>query len=229
MPETPTPIEIEVKLRASRQAFADLAKTSAFGPWRVVEQTEIRLRDTYFDTSGNALARQRCTLRIRSLDGEAIGELTLKGPAGDALGGPLARTELTAAIPVGIPVHEWDTITEARPVIEALRVRGISYPGDLAGGAVLVNPRRNLRLRRDTNAGHAHDHAEVILSLDEVRLEGHPYLRRYVEIELVRGAPEAIMEVSNLVAGMTRLRPARSGKVQAARAWLARLHPNPSV
>jgi hypothetical protein len=65
--------------------------------------------------------------------------------------------------------------------------------------------------------------------LDEVRLEGHPYLRRYVEIELVRGAPEAIMEVSNLVAGMTRLRPARSGKVQAARAWLARLHPNPSA
>jgi hypothetical protein len=146
-----------------------------------------------------------------------------------APGGPLARTELTAVIPVGIPVHEWDTITEARPVIEALRVRGISYPGDLAGGAVLVNPRRNLRLRRDTNAGHAHDHAEVILSLDEVRLEGHPYLRRYVEIELVRGAPEAIMEVSNLVAGMTRLRPARSGKVQAARAWLARLHPNPSA
>ena len=229
MPETPTPIEIEVKLRASRQAFADLAKASALGPWRVVEQTEIRLRDTYFDTPGHALARQRCTLRIRSLDGEAIGELTLKGPAGDTTGGPLARTELTAAIPVGIPVHEWDTITEARPVIEALRVRGIAYPGDLVGGAVLVNPRRNLRLRRDTNAGHAHDHAEVILSLDEVRLEGHPYLRRYVEIELVHGAPEAIMEVSNLVAGMTRLRPARSGKVQAARAWLARLHPNPSV
>ena len=229
MPETPTPIEIEVKLRASRQAFADLAKASAFGPWRVVEQTEIRLRDTYFDTSGHALARQRCTLRIRSLDGEAIGELTLKGPAGDAPGGPLARTELTVAIPVGIGVHEWDTITEARPVIEALRIRGIAYPGDLVGGAVLVNPRRNLRLRRDTNAGHAHDHAEVILSLDEVRLEGHPYLRRYVEIELVRGVPEAIVEVSNLVAGMTRLRPARSGKVQAARAWLARLHPNPSV
>lgn len=229
MPETPTPIEIEVKLRASRQAFADLAKASAFGPWRVVEQTEIRLRDTYFDTPGHALARQRCTLRIRSLDGEAIGELTLKGPAGDAPGGPLARTELTVAIPVGIGVHEWDTITEARPVIEALRIRGIAYPGDLVGGAVLVNPRRNLRLRRDTNAGHAHDHAEVILSLDEVRLEGHPYLRRYVEIELVRGVPEAIVEVSNLVAGMTRLRPARSGKVQAARAWLARLHPNPSV
>jgi len=229
MPETPTPIEIEVKLRASRQAFADLAKVGAFGPWRVVEQTEIRLRDTYFDTPGHALARQRCTLRIRSLDGEAIGELTLKGPAGDAPGGPLARTELTVAIPVGIGVHEWDTITEARPVIEALRIRGIAYPGDLVGGAVLVNPRRNLRLRRDTNAGHAHDHAEVILSLDEVRLEGHPYLRRYVEIELVRGAPEAIMEVSNLVAGMTRLRPARSGKVQAARAWLARLHPNPSA
>jgi len=229
MPETPTPIEIEVKLRASRQAFADLAKVGAFGPWRVVEQTEIRLRDTYFDTPGHALARQRCTLRIRSLDGEAIGELTLKGPAGDAPGGPLARTELTVAIPVGIGVHVWDTITEARPVIEALRIRGIAYPGDLVGGAVLVNPRRNLRLRRDTNAGHAHDHAEVILSLDEVRLEGHPYLRRYVEIELVRGAPEAIMEVSNLVAGMTRLRPARSGKVQAARAWLARLHPNPSA
>jgi len=54
MPETPTPIEIEVKLRASRQAFADLAKVGAFGPWRVVEQTEIRLRDTYFDTSGHA-------------------------------------------------------------------------------------------------------------------------------------------------------------------------------
>ncbi|NCV20576.1 MAG: CYTH domain-containing protein [Chloroflexi bacterium] len=229
MPETPTPIEIEVKLRASRQAFADLAEVGAFGPWRVVEQTEIRLRDTYFDTPGHALARQRCTLRIRSLDGEAIGELTLKGPAGDAPGGPLARTELTVAIPVGIGVHEWDTITEARPVIEALRIRGIAYPGDLVGGAVLVNPRRNLRLRRDTNAGHAHDHAEVILSLDEVRLEGHPYLRRYVEIELVRGVPEAIVEVSNLVAGMTRLRPARSGKVQAARAWLARLHPNPSV
>lgn len=229
MPETPTPIEIEVKLRASRQAFADLAKAGAFGPWRVVEQTEIRLRDTYFDTSGHALARQRCTLRIRALDGESVGELTLKGPAGGAPGGPLARTELTAAIPVGIPVHEWDTITEALPVIEALRVRGISYSGDLAGGAVLINPRRNLRLRRDTNAGHAHDQAEVILSLDEVRLEGHPYLRRYVEIELVRGTPEAIMEVSNLVAGMTRLRPARSGKVQAARAWLARLHHNPSV
>ena len=216
-------------LRASRQAFADLAKADAFGPWRVVEQTETRLRDTYFDTPDRALSRQRCTLRVRSLDGEAIGELTLKGPAGDAPGGALARTELTAAIRVGSPLHDWDTISEARPVIEALRVRGIAYPGDLAAGAVLVNPRRNLRLRRDTTTGHARDHAEVILSLDEVRLEGHPYLRRYVEIELVHGTPEAITEVADLVAGMTRLRPARSGKVQAARAWLARLHPNPIV
>ena len=222
MPGAPTPIEIEVKLRASRQAFAILAEASAFGPWRVVEQTETRLRDTYFDTPGHSLARQRCTLRIRSLDGDAIGELTLKGPAGDAPGGPMARTELTASMPVSVPVHEWDTVAEARPVIDALRARGIAYPGDLADGAVLVNPRRNLRLRRGAKTGDPHDYAEVVLSLDEVRLEGHPYLRRYVEIELGRGAPEAVTEVSNLVARMTRLRPARSGKVQAARAWLAR-------
>lgn len=236
MPGAPTLIEIEVKLRASRQAFAVLAEAGAFGPWRVVEQTETRLRDTYFDTPGHGLARQRCTLRIRSLDGDDIGELTLKGPAGNAPGGPseanahigatgegiMARTELTAAMLVGVPAREWGSVAEARPVIDALRARGIAYPGDLAGGAVLVNPRRNLRLRRHANTGAPDDYAEVILSLDEVRLEGHPYVRRYVEIELARGAPEVVTEVSNLVAGMTRLRPARSGKVQAARAWLAR-------
>ncbi len=243
MPGDPTPVEIEVKLRASRQAFAVLAEASAFGPWRVVEQTEIRLRDTYFDTPDHSLARQRCTLRIRSLDGDAIGELTLKGPSGNAPSGPsdadentgrmsegiMARTELTAVMPVGVPVHEWGAVVEARPVIDALRARGIAYPGDLADGAVLVNPRRNLRLRRTTNNVHPIDYAEVVLSLDEVRLEGHRYVRRYVEIELVRGAPETVTEVSALLVGMTRLRPARSGKVQAARAWLARLRPTPST
>jgi hypothetical protein len=87
----------------------------------------------------------------------------------------------------------------------------------LRADVVLRNPRRELVLERDGD--------QAVLSLDEVAVEGAPYRRRYVEVELTRGAPAAIDGLVDTLLSRFRLRPSRRAKVEAARDWLARRRP----
>lgn len=216
-----------------------LSGDSPEGIWRVVERRDVTLRDTYWDTPDGRLAQARCTLRVREQGKDLPAELTLKGPlprrepAPGALG--WSRTELTVAAPARSVPLDWARLPGAGPVIAALRRLGIEVggPDDGQGPAmasglgkdgpegatlrpdvVLLNPRRELVLERDGQ--------QCVLSLDEVRIEGQPYRRRYVEIELKRGSAEALDRLAGALATRYRLRPSRQGKVQAARAWLAR-------
>jgi inorganic triphosphatase YgiF len=208
------PIETEAKLRASLRAFREIAPLEAVAGWRVIARRTVHLRDTYWDTSEDRLLRADCTLRVRELDGKPQGELTFKAPKEPALarGASQSRAELVAAVPAGSGPAQWATVDAARPILDALAQRGAA--GALRPVVVLLNPRRELVLQQNGN--------EAILSLDEVRIEGQSYCRRYVEIELKRGSRAAVDELASAVQQQFRLQPAQRGKVQAAREWLAR-------
>ncbi len=119
---------------------------------------------------------------------------------------------MSVAVPAGSRPPEWATIPAARPVLDALRRLGVS--SGLRPDVVLLNPRRDLLLRRGAD--------EVVLSLDEVALEGAPYRRRYVEAELKKGQAQALQSLVETLVGQFGLRPSRRAKAQAAREWLAR-------
>ena len=207
-------IEIEAKFRASQRAVAVLGDREALGDWQVVERRMIALRDSYFDTPDGALARQQCTLRVRQNGDDPVGELTLKGPAGETPEGVFARTELTVAIAAGTAPGAWSAMVGTGPVLDALRARGVADAASLVPVAVLRNPRRDLVV--------ASGEARAVVSLDEVTIEGETYRQRFVEIEAVTGGAPTVRAVANAVLALVAMRPARTGKVQAARAWLAR-------
>jgi inorganic triphosphatase YgiF len=210
----PEPIETEAKLRASLRAFREIAPLEEVAGWRVAVRWTVHLRDTYWDTPDDRLLRADCTLRVRELDSKPQGELTFKAPKEAALarGASQSRTELVTAVPAGSGPEQWAKIDAARPILAALAQRGAA--GALRPVVVLLNPRRELVLQQNGN--------EAIVSLDEVRIEGQPYCRRYVEIELKRGSRVALDELSASVQQQFQLQPAQRGKVQAAREWLAR-------
>jgi hypothetical protein len=224
------PVETEAKLHASRRAFADLSGVAEVAGWRVSARRDLDLRDAYWDTPDGRLARSGSTLRLREQrrrgsdrggqEGDGTeAELTLKGPVPREAGsGPAAvwsRTELTVAAPPGSGPAEWAGIPAVRPVVDALRRMG-ALDG-LRQDVVLDNPRRELVLERDGD--------QAVLSLDEVALEGAPYRRRYIEVELKRGTPAAIDGLVDTLTSRFRLRPSRRAKVEAARDWLARRGP----
>ena len=165
--------------------------------------------------------------------GARAAELTFKGQVGytpTSLAG--SRPEVTAATPAGAGPADWVHLPAAQPVLAALRTAG----GPAAPGApdvlarlrpdvVLLNPRREFLLRQE--GGDAGGSGQAVLSLDEVRIEGQPYRRRYVEIELKRGHRSALDRLVRAAAAQFGLRPSRTGKVQAARAWLARRGTSP--
>jgi inorganic triphosphatase YgiF len=211
------PTEIEAKLAASRRAFAAIAGADEIGGWRVVQTRTVDLRDAYWDTQDRSLGRAGCTLRVREIDGAPEGELTYKGPAAAPTGatGSSMRVELIARAAAGSTPRDWERLPAAAPILAALRRMSVDGQlQQLRPDVVLRNPRREMVLR--------HDGDEAVLSLDEVTIEGHPYRRRYVEIELRRGSRAALDAVAAAAAGRFGLRPARKGKVQAAREWLAR-------
>jgi inorganic triphosphatase YgiF len=212
------PVETEAKLRASRRAFRALDGAETLAGWRVTARHDLDLRDTYWDTPAGGLAGAGCTLRVREQlgQGEAPAELTFKGPLPGNPGGARSavwrRSELTVDAPAGSGPREWARLPGAAPVMEALG--RLDAERDLRADVVLRNPRRELVLESGPN--------QAVLSLDEVEIEGQPYRRRYVEVELKRGSADALEALVDRIAPDYGLRPSRQGKVQAARAWLAR-------
>ena len=201
------PREIEAKFDASQATFRALERLEEIDGWRVIERRSTSLRDSYWDTPDHRLGRGECTLRVRELDGAPEAELTFKGK-------PLrgARTEETVSVRAGTSPRQWQRVPTARPILEALRA--VAPLTQLRQDVVLLNPRRELVLKR----GNAYE----ILSLDEVQIEGHPYAKRYVELELKRGPRAGHDALTHALATRFNLRESTKGKVQAAREWLAR-------
>ena len=203
------PREVEAKFDASLATFRALEGLEELEGWRVTERRAVRLRDSYWDTPDHRLAQRECTLRVRELDGGAEAELTFKGKP--ERGG---RSEETVSVRAGSGPRQWQRDPNARPILEGLR--SVVSLAALRQDVVLLNPRRELVLRKGR--------AEEILSLDEMRIEGHPYVKRYVELELKRGARAGHDARVRALAERFRLKESTTGKVQAAREWLARRH-----
>ena len=201
------PREIEAKFDASLATFRALERLDEIDGWRVVERRSVRLRDSYWDTPDQRLAQHECTLRVRELDDAAFGELTFKGKP--ERGG---RTEQTASIRAGAGPRHWQRAVEARPILDALR--SLTPLSRLRQDVVLLNPRRELVLRKGRS--------EEILSLDEMRIEGHPYVKRYVELELKHGPRAGHETLVRAASERFRLTESAKGKVQSAREWLAK-------
>ena len=201
------PREVEAKFDASLATFRALEKLEEIEGWRVSERRSVRLRDSYWDTPDQRLAQRECTLRVRELDEAKDAELTFKGKPENG-----GRTEETAAVRAGSGPRQWGRAPEARAILDA--VRAVAPLSDLRQDVVLLNPRRELVLRKGR--------AEEILSLDEMRIEGQPYVKRYVELELKRGARAGHDGLVRALAERFELTESKKGKVQAAREWLAR-------
>lgn len=204
---TKKPVEVEAKFDASRATFRSLERLDEIDGWSVVERRMVRLRDAYWDTPDHRLGRDERTLRVREFEGEPEGELTFKGKP--ERGG---RSEETATVRTGSGPRQWQRVPEARPIVDALHELGVFWK--LRQDVVLLNPRCELVLRKGR--------AEEILSLDEVRLEGQRYMRRYVELELKRGARSGHDALVRTLAERFGLRESKRGKVQSAREWLFR-------
>ncbi|HEV2122851.1 MAG TPA: CYTH domain-containing protein [Chloroflexota bacterium] len=212
------PIEVEAKFYGSERAFRLMENRPTIADWRVADRRQSSLRDTYWDTPDRRLLQAGRSLRVRETNGGADAELTLKEPVERANRASAARTEWTVATPPGAGPIDWEKHEAAAPIVERLREIGVLDAGagsqdGLVADLVLLNPRRDLVLRR-------HDD-EAVLSLDEVTIEGHPYRRRYVEIELRHGTREMLDSLAHTIAERYNLKPSRQGKVHAARAWLA--------
>ena len=203
------PREIEAKLSGSIESFRALERLEEIAGWRVVERHSVELRDAYWDTPDHRLGCTGRTLRVRAMDGAPVGELTYKGAPEDG-----GRTEENASAPAGSGPRDWErlTNTEAKQIVTALHEQGILAA--LRLDIVLLNPRRELVLRKGAS--------EEVLSLDEVRIESQPYLRRYVELELKHGSREEHDALTHALQERFHRRPIKTGKVHAARQWLER-------
>ena len=201
------PREIEAKFDAPLVTFRAIERLEEIDGWRVAERRAVRLRDSYWDTPDHRLAQQECTLRVRVLDEAAEAELTFKGKP--ERGG---RTEQTAAVRAGSGPRQWRRSSDASPILDA--VRALVPLSRLRQDVVLLNPRRELVLRKGG--------AEEILSLDEMRIEGQPYVKRYVELELKRGPRNGHDALTRALATRFGLIESVKGKVQSARDWLTR-------
>lgn len=92
---SPLHLEIEAKLviesEAPREVALAIGRLSTLGVWHLSERQPVKVRDTYFDLSGDALGGLGIALRLRRSPGECL--ITVKGPETEA-GGILERREL---------------------------------------------------------------------------------------------------------------------------------------
>lgn len=208
-------VEREAKFHASGSVFKVLADCEDLFGWTAVERRMSALRDIYWDTPDRRLLRQSCSLRVRERAGEVGGELTFKAPraAAAAANAVLERLEMTVSVRSGAQPADWSESAGGRAILE--RVAGFGELQALIPLLVLLNPRRDITFRKDPSS--------VVLSLDTVEIEGRPYRRRFVEIEMIEGVHAEFALLVERVRDQYRLRPSRSSKVEAAYRWLSEM------
>jgi triphosphatase len=179
-------IEREIKFRLPEgknpQALRQVVESAGF---RFEPAGTIAQDDRYLDTEDWALYRGGLALRLRS-DGHGL-RLQAKtvGSEADSL---LTRVEWVQGAPAGDP--PWGTL-DPGPVTALLQsLRGMRIPERLAVRARVINDRECFRwLRGDTLLGS--------LTVDHVSVP--PATFREVELELLNGADEALVEVRRVI------------------------------
>jgi inorganic triphosphatase YgiF len=200
-------LEVEIKLRATDAALADLAVRRRLGPATLGAPRAVDEHDAYLDTADRRLAASRWACRLRTRDGRRW--ISLKGPA---IGTPDAvhrRPEVEGEAPLGPPD---DPATWPASPARDLVLR-------LARGAPLEE-RLALRQRRTERTVMVDGSRAGTLSLDVARvlIEGAELgALRVVELELAAGSDPGLVKVLGAaLAGVQGLEPEPASKLERA-------------
>lgn len=209
---TPAPLSAEIELKLllpgadTRQIAAQLAAIPCLAELRPTEQ---RLRNIYYDSPEHELRRAGAALRLRSLrqrGGRARWLQTLK-TAGSAIGGLSQRGEWEAGVRSG----------ELDPVV----LQGTPWPQLDADGQLFARlapcfeteALRTLRLYTADDGSRI----EVVLDIGQVRAADARTELCELELELLKGQPDALFELAQHIAAELAVLPAPISK--AERGW----------
>jgi inorganic triphosphatase YgiF len=214
-------IERELKLRPDDAALLDrLAPVDHLGPFQVVARRAEQQRNSFFDSRTRALGSARLALRRRCIPGQSLATWTLKSE-GEMLRGVATRPEIELQLRDDTP-----PIMALSALSQAARQRGAgalqeevadamrgSPPPLAAPFLELVTDRRILDLQ---DAQDAQD-VELELSLDHVRLAGHPrHVEHEIEVELRRGDEAALESARTAIAELGSVQDGQGSKLSRA-------------
>jgi len=203
---TATQREVELKLEVSPDhldALRNHPRVRALAVGRA--QTRL-LRSVYFDTVGLALAREGIALRVRRVGGRLIQTIKLQG---EARAGLFSRPEIETPVRDERPDLTRIPDLGLRAAIEQLR------QGEALAPVVETEFRRTRRRLEFANS-------EILCDLDvgEVRTARGDAPISELELELVRGEPDALYHLALELLEQVPLRPSLLGKVDRGFALL---------
>ncbi|AMD01499.1 CYTH domain-containing protein [Halomonas chromatireducens] len=175
-----------------------------------------RLANTYFDTPRGELEAARMALRLRRSDDTWVQTLKTSGEGG---GGLSRRGEWEWPVTVGV-------VDGGLPDEDALDRQGLANLPPMAELGDGVLQRLEARFTTDFERrlwllDHAGATIEVALDQGEIRTAGHAVPIRELELELKAGAPAALWDLAQALAGTIPLRPADTSKAARGGALLS--------
>lgn len=199
------PTEVELKLALAPGGPAPLAAHPLLD---ITTATRLTLTNTYFDTPDGALDAARVALRLRQINGQTLQTVKTAGQGG---GGLSSREE-----------WEWE-VSGNQLDITGLKALPPFQAFDDATFAAL-EPQLRTDFTRTKWDIH-HQESQIELALDEGEIDCHGYRApiREMELELKRGAPNALWDLATTLAADVPLRPSDSSKA-ARGAALGRQH-----
>ncbi len=218
LPETPAPVEIELKLALDPAAvprLAELPRAPAIAAARKGRMRTARLVSTYYDTIDGRLAREGIALRVRREGRRWL--QTVKGPPLAGAGAGLSARE----------EYEWRI---GGPRLDAARLAETPWRKPLAKLAGRLVPRFTTDFtRRSVPLAFADaTRAELAIDVGSIRTRGRPQRRvpiSELEIEIARGNPAHAFEVALALLDDWPLRIATANKAERGHA-LARGGPD---
>jgi CYTH domain len=224
--ERPREVEGVLLVRADDQdaAAERVAALAAVGRFDLRARPPQRIRDTYLDTGGAALATARVAFRVRELDGRPL--LTLKA---DPVRSGLAAERLELEAP-------WSAVA-LQEILEELGRRGVGLPtppeaagageplADLAGlGLRPTQIRETARTPRDVVERDGQGAGPVAeLTVDDVAYQLPAGTARLLEVEVEAKGAGGLATVQTLLRSLAEaypgdLRPWPYGKLATGRA-----------
>ncbi|EHJ93539.1 CYTH domain-containing protein [Vreelandella boliviensis] len=213
--ETPTPIEVELKLALAPTGPEALAKHSHLASQPALQQL---LTNTYFDTPQGDLAKARIALRLRQVDGQVLQTVKTAGQGG---GGLSQRQE-----------WEWQI---AGPGLDLAALAELPpFQGELSGVLDALAPqlstdftRRSWQLKEGAQGQVSH--IELVVDEGEIISGDYRTPIREAELELKGGDPEALWALALTLAEQVALRPSDSSKAARGNALSEQRWPLPQA